>query len=229
MSRSKRVRTETSSPASMAIRSAWESSAPARRIARSNLRTGLPLASFASGTRTIDKEIRSAGPAIGADTACWSTASGAPRERRGPGRHRAAGSRLLAANAAARRGRRARPVAVRVSAPARQRDGAGIAARRRVVQDLRSEDCRRHRHAVGAATDQAAPPAGRLSRGRAARLAGRLPNPVQGRRCQRQRPAARPRATTTSCSGTFTIFCSTRAARKAGTPIRWAAFIPMPA
>ena len=41
--------------------------------------------------------------------------------------------------------------------------------------------------------------------------------------------AARPRATTTSCSGTFTIFCSTRAARKAGTPTRWAASIPMPA
>ena len=39
----------------------------------------------------------------------------------------------------------------------------------------------------------------------------------------------RPRVTTTSFFGTFTIFCSTRAARKAGTPIRWAEFIPMPA
>ena len=37
----------------------------------------------------------------------------------------------------------------------------------------------------------------------------------------------RPRATTTSFFGTFTIFCSTRAARKAGTPTRWADFIHM--
>ena len=37
----------------------------------------------------------------------------------------------------------------------------------------------------------------------------------------------RPRATTTSFFGTFTIFCSTRAARKADTPIRWAEFIRM--
>ena len=43
------------------------------------------------------------------------------------------------------------------------------------------------------------------------------------------RAAAEPRATTTSCFGTFTICCSTPAARKAGTPIRWAGFIPMSA
>ena len=36
----------------------------------------------------------------------------------------------------------------------------------------------------------------------------------------------RTRATTASCCGIFTISCSTRAARKAGTPIRWAASIP---
>jgi hypothetical protein len=40
----------------------------------------------------------------------------------------------LAANAEARRCRRGRAVAVRLFATARQRDGAGIAARRRVVQ-----------------------------------------------------------------------------------------------
>ena len=38
-----------------------------------------------------------------------------------------------------------------------------------------------------------------------------------------------PRATTTSFFGTFTIFCSTRAARKAGKPTRWVDFIRMPA
>ena len=41
----------------MAIRSAWERSARARRIARRNLRIGLPLSSFASDSRNVDKEI----------------------------------------------------------------------------------------------------------------------------------------------------------------------------
>src|SRR5262249_34865815 len=39
----------------------------------------------------------------------------------------------------------------------------------------------------------------------------------------------RPRAITISSFGIFTIFCSTRAARKAGTPTPWAECIPMPA
>ena len=162
-------------------------------------------------------------------TVCWSTASGARATARTTGRHRAAGSRLLAANAAARQCRRSRPVAVRVHAAARQRDGSGIAARRRAVQDLRSEDRGRHGHAVHAATDRTAPPAGRFSGNRASRPAGGLPDPVQDRRLPATAACGRPRATTTSFFGTFTISCSTRAARKAGTPTRWAEFIHMPA
>ena len=91
-SRSKRARTETSSPASMAIRSAWESSAPARRIAR----------------RTCARVCRSARlrPAAGAstrrfnswsgdwpDTACWSTASGARATARIKARTKSSSSR----------------------------------------------------------------------------------------------------------------------------------------
>jgi SagB-type dehydrogenase family enzyme len=49
------MRTVKSPPVSMAIRSAWERSARSRPRAR-DLRTGLPLASFASGRRS-DKEI----------------------------------------------------------------------------------------------------------------------------------------------------------------------------
>ena len=45
-----------------------------------------------------------------------------------------------------------------------------------------------HRHAVDAATNQTAPPAGRFSGGRASRPAGGLPNPFQGRRRRRQWP-----------------------------------------
>ena len=193
-----------------------------------DLRAGLPLGSLrpARGPSTR-RSISWSGD--WPDSGLLEYRLGRRAKRRGRGRHRAAGSRLLAANAATRRCRRSRPVAVRVSAAARQRDGAGIAARRRAVQDLRSEDCRRHGDAVDAATNQPAPPAGRFSGRRASRFAGRLPDPFQDRRGQRQQACGRPKATTTSCSGTFTIFCSTRAAPKAGTPTRWAESIPMPA
>ena len=40
--------------------------------------------------------------------------------------------------------------------------------------------------------------------------------------------SALPRAMTSSRSGTFTILFSTRAARRAGTPIRWVGFFPTP-
>ena len=57
-----------------------------------------------------------------------------------------------------------------------------------------------------------------FSRARASLPPRRLPNPFQ------DRPTAmacgRPRATTPSCCGTSTISCSTRAAPRAGTPIR---------
>ena len=170
---------------------------------------------------------RSAGPAIGPERSFGIS----PRELQATrtGRHRAAASRLLAANAKARRCRNDRVVAVCLSAAARQRDGAGIATRRRVVQDLRSKDRRRPRRAVDSAKNRPVAAAGRLSRDGASRLAGGLPDPVQDRRRQAAMGCGRPRATTTSCSGTFTIFCSTPTARKAGRPIRSAGFIPTPA
>ena len=191
------------------------------------LRTGLPLGSFASRRPRGRQGNRSVGPAIGP-----ARSFGVPPralQRQGPGRHRAAGSRLLAANAKARRCRNDRAVAVRLSATARQRDGAGIAARRRVVQNLRSEDRGRPRRAIDTAKNQPAAAAGRFSGDRASRLAGGLPDPLQARRRQRRQASGRPKATTTSFSGTFTIFCSTPTARKAGRPTRWAGFIPMPA
>ena len=86
---------------------------------------------------------------------------------------------------------------------------------------MRSVACGRNRPAVHAEQF------GRLTRegfcgARAARAAAGLPHPVQGR-CRRQRPAT-DEATATSCFGTFTICCSTRAARRVGAPTRWARF-----
>ena len=122
-----------------------------------------------------------------------------------------------------------RAVAICLSAAPRQRDGAGIAARRRVVQDLRSEDRGRPRYALAAAADQKIPAAGRLSGDRTSGVAGGLPDPFQDRGSRRRRPARHPKATTISCCGIFTICCFTPTAPKAGKPIRWAGFIPMPA
>ena len=133
---------------------------------------------------------RSTGPAIG-QTRSPGVPPRALARRRGASRDRTAGSRLLAANAAARQFRCSRAVALCLHAPARQRHGAEIAARRRVVQDLRCKDCNRDRRARHAADDQAAASAGRVSRPRAARTPDRLPNSVQGRSRSRQRPAAR--------------------------------------
>ena len=134
---------------------------------------GLPLGSFASGGRNIDKEIHLIGPAIG-----QARSIGVPpralAKRRGPSRHRAAGSGLLAANAAAPQCRRSRPIAVRLHATARQRNGPGIAPRRRVIQNLQSEDCDRLGQTVYTATNQTAPSARGFPGGRASRPADRL-------------------------------------------------------
>ena len=154
-----------------------------------DLRTGLPLASFARRRPRRRQGNRSAGPAIGAAAVLLEYRLGRLRRKR-QGRHRAAGSRLLAANAKTRRGRNDRAVAVCLSATARQRDGAGIAARRRVVQDRRSEDRGRPRHARHPAKDQPVAAAGRLSGHGASRAAGGLPDPVQDRRRQRRWPPA---------------------------------------
>ena len=145
------------------------------------LRIGLPLSSFASDSRNIDKEIGLLVRRL--------ARRGLLEYRLGRSRN---GEDLVVIepqvpdywprSAAARQCRRSRPVAVRVHATARRRDGPGIAARRRVVQNLRSEDCDRHRHALHPAANQTTASAGGFSRGRASRPAPRLPNPFQGRR-----------------------------------------------
>ena len=84
------TRTETSSPASTAIRSAWERSAPARRIARRNCarvcRSPRLRPAAATSTR---RSISWSGDWPG--TVCWSTASGA----RETARTRSSSSRRL--------------------------------------------------------------------------------------------------------------------------------------
>ena len=79
----------------MAIRSALGRSARARRERAQDLRTGLPLASFASGGRDIDREIELLVRRL-ARHGLLEYRLGRSRQRRGPGRHRTAGRRLLA-------------------------------------------------------------------------------------------------------------------------------------
>ncbi len=93
----------------------------------------------------------------------------------------------MAAGAEAQRCRNGRAVAVRLFATPRWRDGAGIATRRCVVQNLRSEDRCRPCCVVHAATTQKIPAARQLSGDRTTRVTGGLSDPVQGRRCRRRR------------------------------------------
>ena len=149
-----------------------------------DLRMGLPLGSFESGGRDA-KEIQFVSPAIGQSRPIGVPAR-ALAKRRGRGRHRAAGCRLLAANATAQQCRHPRPIAVRIHATARQRDGPGIAARRRIVQNLQSEDCERHSHTIYTATIETAPSPGRFPWCRSTCSTVGLPNPFQDRPCSRQ-------------------------------------------
>ena len=82
-----------------------------------------------------------------------------------------------------------RAVALCLSAPARQRDGAGIAARRRAVSDWRSRHRRHPRRAVAAAQDQQASPPRGLLQPRSARTAAGQPDPAQARCEKRRRPS----------------------------------------
>ena len=123
---------------------------------------------------------RSLGPAAGP-----ARSPGIPRRaiarRRRPGRHRAAGRRLLAATTPLGNGD---VLVLSRFAYLRRRGNAmvlEVAARRRAVQDLQSGHRGRHRPTVHAAASRTAPPAGWFSRARAARPAGGLPDPVQGR------------------------------------------------
>ena len=161
---------------------------------------------------------------------CWSTGSARSRNAEDLSRHRTSGSRLLATSAATPRYRHAGAVAVCLSAAARQRDGAEIAARRRIVQDLRSKGCGRLGDARPPRNRSNGCVAGRFSGDRASGSAGRIAKSFSRSMLPTTTMASgRPRATTILFFGTFTIFCSMRAAPKVGTLTRWAALTRMPA
>ena len=227
MSRSKRVRTETSSLASMAIRSAWERSAPVRRIARSNcarvchsprLRPALEPSTKRFCCWSGDWRY----------TACWNTASGA----RVTARTRSSSSRRFPTI-----GRRRRNSARPTCSSCR---GSHICAGAATTWCW---SCRDQARCSGSVIRRLPPPSPCCRRrNRSSGSAGRTAFPESScspcwsnaEFCSRStRPATAgcgpTRATTASCSGTFTTSCFTRAARKAGTPTRWAASIPMPA
>ena len=173
---SRRTRTAQSSPSSTPTRSALGTFGAAAAACAQELRTGLPLSSLAPGSGNLDKEIdlllrRLAGHGL------LEYRVGATAAERGSDRHRAAGSRLLAANAAARRWRHSRSIPVRVS--------CGAAAMRWCWSSPRAGALFRicdpklaslARHAVGPAAGRTAQAAGRFSGGRGSRLAGGLPN-----------------------------------------------------
>ena len=235
MSRSKRVRTETSSLASMAIRSAWERSAPLRRIARSNC-------------ARVCRSLRLR-PAAGPSTrrlsswsgawrcmACWSIASGA-RATAGTGAKIETQTRSSSSRRSPTIGRRRRNSTRPTCSCCR---GSHICAGAATTWCW---SCRDQARCSGFAIRRLPPPSRRCRRrNRSSGCAGRTVFPASScspcwsnaEFCSSStRPATAgcgpTRATTVSCSGTFTIFCFTRAARKAGTPTRWAASIPMPA
>ncbi len=220
-SRSKRRRTEKSSPVSTAIRSVWERSAPERRSARKTLRIGLPLSLGCVRRRTYRQSDRSADPAIGRARPIG-VSPRALAQRRGPGRYRTAGSRLLAANAEARQ-TPTRSCLSRFAYMRRRGDEMVLESPRAgaLVQNLRSED--RGQPSPCSSTPQQIKQLRRMDGFPGVAFLALLVDcqiAVQGRNRRRKRPSTRPRATTTSCFGTFTIFSSTRAAPKAGTPIR---------
>ncbi len=82
-------------------------------------------------------------------------------------------------------------------------DGPGIAARRRRCSNFAIRACGPHRHAVDPATSQATASAGRFSGDRSFSRSWSIAKCFSS--SKRDRRPARPKATTTSCYGTFTI------------------------
>ena len=211
-SRSKRTRTETSSPASMAIRSTWERSARARRIARRTCAwvCRSPRLRPAAGTSTR-RSIYWSGDWPG--TVCWSTASGAREtartrsssNRRLPIIGRERRSSAMPTFSSCRGSRTCDGAATRWCwnrrAPARC---SGFAIRR-----LRPPwPCCPHRNKSNGSVGRTVFPGSSFS-----------PCWWIAKSFSRSTLLAtaafdRPRVTTTSFFGTFTIFCSTRAARE---------------
>ena len=189
MSRSKRARTDTSSLASTAIRVDLGAFSAGAADRAQELHTGLPLASFASGGRAIDREIESAGPAIGP---AWSAGVSASGDR--ATRTRSSSNRRLPTI-----GRERRRSAMPTFWPCRGSPICGGAATRwcwsrRAPARCSGSAIRRSRAALAMlSTPQRV---GRLRRRdgfpgtRAARPAGGLPDPFQGRCRRRRQPAA---------------------------------------
>ena len=178
-----------SSPASWPLSGLGQFSAGATERAQ-DLRSGLPLRSLSSGGRDIEREVHELVRRLAGHGLLEYRFGTRPEED--AGRDRAAAARLLAAHAAARQHRRSRPVAVRVPATARQRDGAGIAACRRAVQDPQSRGLRAvlasllRPNGSGRCGGRTVFPGIELLA-----LLARLPDPFQARFRQRSRDATR--------------------------------------
>ena len=194
----KRRRTEKSSPASMAFPSAWESSARARRTRAQKLAHGSAACLVLIRRQTLDKEI---------DLLVRRLARrGLLEYRLGRSRN---GEDLVVIEPQvpdywpqAPQLRDTDTLVLSRFAYLRRRGNEMVLESPRAGALFKICDPKIAAtlgHAVHTATDQTAAAAGRLSRVRASRFAGRLPNPFQGRRCRRRWPAAgrrrrRPRA-----------------------------------
>ena len=226
MSRSRDRQTAMSSRASKGMPRASESSARPRSEVpwRTSHRIAAGL-DFAWPRRRQGNQ--PAGPAIGAKRPVGIPPR--PRARRpGQRRNRTADCGLLAADLEDRQHRYDRTIAICLPAAPRQGDGAGIAARGRLVQDRRS---------------QRLPP--RLPRSRSRRRSADIARSAAFlgwnfwdccwivRSCSSSGTAiatvcAHRKATPISYCGIFTICCFTPTAPRADKPIRWADFTPIP-
>ncbi len=188
MSRSNADTNGTSSPASTAMRSTWDAFSAGAADRAQDLRTGLPLASFASAGRTIDQEIGSIGPAIG-----QARSVGVPRRGDRATRTWSSSSRSLPTI-----GRKRRRSAMPTFSSCRGSHTCGGAATRWcwnrrapahcsgfAIRRLRLPlPCCRHAQQIKQLRRRNGFPGDRASR-----PAGGLPNPVQGRCRRRQRAA----------------------------------------
>ena len=151
------------------------------------LSEGVPVGSFSPARKPVDREIEALARHLARRGLLeYGLAPPGGEDRGGD---RTTDSRLLAADCKARQCRHHRALAFRLSSTARQRPRAGIAAVARTVPHRRSQDRRGACRTYGAAKGQQASPRKGFRWARAAWLARRLRNPVQGR-TEKRRPAA---------------------------------------
>ena len=220
---SKRRRTEKSSPASTATGSRWERSAPAPRSARRSCGPACRSPRSRQAVAAATRRCASWGSGWPA-TACWSIPCGAHAMR----------MRSSSSRRSPTIGRRRRGCARPTCSSCRGSPTCDGAATRwcwnrrapercsgSAIRSLRARSprCPRRNRSGGCARRK-------IFRGSScSRCCWTAAS------CSRSMPATaacdRARATTTSSFGTFTICCSTRAARRAGTPTRWARLLLM--